>query len=98
MRPLRKARMKDEGGRMKESATRQIRLSSSSLILPPYSKELLHQFPALGCQHSFDHFHAMVQLTGITDLKMRFDRARLFVRCAINQQLHPRLDQRSGAH
>ena len=68
------------------------------LVLPSRLKKLLHQLTALRLQHSFDHFNAMVQVIGVADMKMRFDGACFFIRRAINQQLHARLNQRSGAH
>src|SRR5258708_12178794 len=40
----------------------------------------------------------MIQMASVTDMKVRFDRARFFIPRAINQQLYTRLDQGSGAH
>jgi hypothetical protein len=62
------------------------------LLLPSSLKEILHQRAAIVFQDSLNNFDAMVQLLSIADLKVRFDRARLFVRGTINEKPDARLN------
>ena len=65
---------------------------SIPLPFPFYLKKLLHQLTALRFQNAFDYFNAMIQVRGVTDLKMGLDRAGPFVRSSVNQQPHARLN------
>src|SRR5260370_38437569 len=101
MRPLRDSRQKEKvkrQNRLIQTAVPCCLLPFTFYLLPSYSKELLHQRATLSFQNSFDYLHAMIELFGVADMKMRFDGAPFFIRCAINQTLDARLTQRPGAH
>src|SRR6266849_3130341 len=68
------------------------------MLLSSVPKKLLHQRATLSFQDSFDYFNAMIELFGVTDMKMRFDGARFFIGGAINQTFDACLNQRPGAH
>src|SRR5439155_23898360 len=95
MRPLRDSRPKEK---VKSKKAGPALFPFSFLLLPSAPEKLLHQRATLSFQNSFDYLHAMIELFGVADMKMRFDGARLFIGCAINQTFDARLKQRPGAH
>src|SRR5260370_16760147 len=101
MRPLRDSRQKEKvkrQNRLIQTAVPCCLLPFTFYLLPSYSKELLHQRATLSFQNSFDYLHAMIELFGVADMKMRFDGARFFIPSALNQPLTPPLIHPPAPH
>src|SRR6266567_263218 len=108
MRPLRNSGQKEKVKRQKPSLLKSTSEDSALsfpylfpfalLLLPSAFEKLPHQLAAFAFQDALDHFHSMIQLIGVTNVKVRFHGAGLFIGGAVNKQLHARLDQRTGAH
>ena len=101
MRPLRNPRQREKVKRQNDqSQARNVQLLFllPFLLLPSAFKELLHQRAAFNFENAANHFHSMIQLTRIADVKVRIDGAGFFVKRAVYQCRHARLNQRAGAH
>jgi len=83
---------------MNESVTTSPSFHPSSFILPPCSKELLHQLAAFRFQHAADYLDAMIQFIRAANLKVSINGAGLLVARAVNEQWDARLDQSAGTH
>jgi hypothetical protein len=68
------------------------------LFSSPAAEKFLHECAAFFFEDARSHFNAMIQKISIADLEATPDRARAFVRRAVNQAPDPCLDQSSGAH
>src|SRR5580700_10976728 len=72
-------------------------LPEISMPLPPSFEEALYQLHALGRQHAFHNFHAMIQKLGIGQMEFAAHAAETQIASAKDQAVDPRGHQRSGA-
>src|SRR6185369_12996959 len=71
---------------------------SPTLNATALAKKFLHQLAALRLQNALDYFNPMIQSIRAANLKMSMNRARSFVRRAVNQQAGAGLNQSARAH